>query len=116
MKVIFTVQKKVLLESLIYTEKEWVLFVAKNSSVVANFAMEIEEWVLDSNTTLHSTSSRNIINYVVGRFGTIYNLEDGALDIIGKDNVELATSNGMVLHLKGVPHILGLTRNLISTG
>ncbi|PKI63637.1 hypothetical protein CRG98_015955 [Punica granatum] len=46
----------------------------------------------------------------------VYLVDDEPLEIAGKGDVRIKTPNGLVWQLRGVRHILGLKRNLISVG
>ncbi|KAE8706762.1 Retrovirus-related Pol polyprotein from transposon TNT 1-94 [Hibiscus syriacus] len=77
----------------------------------------IESWILDSGASFHSTPCREIMeNYVSGDFGKVYLADDETLKIVGKGDIRLKLPNQTTWTLKGVRHIPGLKRNLISVG
>ena len=55
-------------------------------------------------------------NYVQGNFGKVYLGDDEACNIVGKGDVQITQTDGMILKLKDVRHVPSLTRNLISVG
>ncbi|KAE8705427.1 Endomembrane protein 70 protein family isoform 1 [Hibiscus syriacus] len=77
----------------------------------------IESWILDLGVSFHSTPCREIMeNYVSGDFGRVHLVDDETLKIVGKGDIRLKLSNQTTWTLKGVRHIPGLKRNLISVG
>ncbi|KAE8693764.1 putative galacturonosyltransferase-like 4 [Hibiscus syriacus] len=75
----------------------------------------IESWILDSGASFHSTPCREIMeNYVSGDFGKVHLADDETLKIVGKGDIRLKLSNQTTWTLKGVRHIPGIKRNLIS--
>ncbi|KAE8703438.1 cytochrome P450 71A9-like [Hibiscus syriacus] len=77
----------------------------------------IESWILDSGASFHSTPCREIMeNYVSGDFGKVHLADDETLKIVGKGDIRLKLPNQTTWTLKGVRHIPGLKRNLISVG
>ena len=77
----------------------------------------LDDWVLDSGVSFHTTPHQEIIqNYVEGDFGKVY-LDDGeALDVVGMRDVRIILPNGSVWLSQKVLHIPDLRRNLISVG
>ena len=74
----------------------------------------LDDWVLDSGTSFHTTSHRETIqNYVIGDFGKVYLADGAALDVVGMEDVRILLSNGYVWLLEKVRHIADLRRNLI---
>ena len=53
-------------------------------------------------------------NYISGRFGKVYLTDGKSLDIVGKGDINIKTSNGSLWTLHNVRHIPALKRNLIS--
>ena len=75
----------------------------------------LDDWVLDSGTSFHTTSHRETIqNYVIGDFGKVYLADGAALDVVGMEDVRILLSNGPIWLLEKVQHIPDLRRNLIS--
>ncbi|KAE8661431.1 putative WRKY transcription factor 4 [Hibiscus syriacus] len=77
----------------------------------------IESWILDSGASFHSTPCREIMkNYISGDFGNVHLADDEILKIVKKGDIQLKLPNQTTWTLKGVRHISGLKRNLISVG
>ncbi|RVW77419.1 Retrovirus-related Pol polyprotein from transposon TNT 1-94 [Vitis vinifera] len=77
----------------------------------------LDDWVLDSGASFHTTPHREIIqNYVAGDFGKVYLADGSALDVVGLGDVRISLPNGSVWLLEKVRHIPDLRRNLISIG
>ncbi|RVX07359.1 Retrovirus-related Pol polyprotein from transposon TNT 1-94 [Vitis vinifera] len=77
----------------------------------------LDDWILDSGASFHTTPHREIIqNYVAGDFGKVYLADGSALDVVGLGDVRISLPNGSVWLLEKVRHILDLRRNLISVG
>ncbi|RVW41057.1 Retrovirus-related Pol polyprotein from transposon TNT 1-94 [Vitis vinifera] len=77
----------------------------------------LDDWVLDSGASFHTTPHREIIqNYVAGDFGKVYLIDGSALDVVGLGDVRILLPNGSVWLLEKVRHIPDLRRNLISVG
>uniref|UniRef100_A0A7N2LG47 Integrase catalytic domain-containing protein n=1 Tax=Quercus lobata TaxID=97700 RepID=A0A7N2LG47_QUELO len=77
----------------------------------------LDDWVLDSEVSFHTTPHREIIqNYVAGDFGKVYLADGSALDVVGMGDVRILLPNGSVWLLEKVQHIPDLRRNLISVG
>ena len=54
----------------------------------------LNDWVLDSGTSFHTTPHREIIqNYVAGDFGKVYLAYGSALDVVGMGNVWILLPN-----------------------
>jgi len=63
----------------------------------------------------YTTPSLELLsNYVLGNFGKVYLADGKSLDIIGRCDINIRTSNGSVWTLNNVRHIPALKRNLIS--
>ncbi|RVW72813.1 Retrovirus-related Pol polyprotein from transposon TNT 1-94 [Vitis vinifera] len=77
----------------------------------------LDDWVLDSGASFHTTSHREIIqNYAAGDFGKMYLVDGSALDVVGLGDIWISLPNGFVWLLEKVQHIPDLRRNLISVG
>jgi len=67
-----------------------------------------------SGASFHTTPSLELLsNYVSGKFGKVYLTDGKSLDIIGRCNINIRTSNGNVWTLNNVRYIPALRRNLI---
>jgi len=65
--------------------------------------------------SFHTTPSLELLsNYVSGKFENIYLANEKSLDIIGRGDINIKTSNGSMWTLNNVRHISVLKRNLIS--
>nr|CAN76388.1 hypothetical protein VITISV_037906 [Vitis vinifera] len=77
----------------------------------------LDDWVLDSGASFHTTPYREIIqNYVAGDFGKVYLADGSTLDVVGIGDVRISLPNGSVWLLEKVRHIPDPRRNLISVG
>uniref|UniRef100_A0A7N2MUY1 Retrovirus-related Pol polyprotein from transposon TNT 1-94 n=1 Tax=Quercus lobata TaxID=97700 RepID=A0A7N2MUY1_QUELO len=77
----------------------------------------LDDWVLDSGASFHTTPHREIIqNYVAGDFGKVYLADGLALDVVGMGDVRILLPNGSIWLLEKIRHIPDLRRNLISVG
>ena len=77
----------------------------------------LDDWVLDSGVSFHTTPHREIIeNYVAGDFGKVYLVDGTTLDVVVMGDVQILLPNGSVWLLEKVRHIPDLRRNLISIG
>ncbi|RVW64114.1 Retrovirus-related Pol polyprotein from transposon TNT 1-94 [Vitis vinifera] len=77
----------------------------------------LDDWVLDSGASFHTTPHREIIqNYVAGDFGKVYLADGSTLDVVGLGDVRITLPNGSIWLLEKVRHIPDLRRNLISVG
>ena len=57
----------------------------------------LDDWVLDSRASFHTTPHREIIqNYVAGDFGNVYLADGSALDVVGMGDVWILLPNGSV--------------------
>uniref|UniRef100_A0A7N2R0F3 Integrase catalytic domain-containing protein n=1 Tax=Quercus lobata TaxID=97700 RepID=A0A7N2R0F3_QUELO len=75
----------------------------------------LDDWVLDSGVSFHTTPHREIIqNYVAGDFGKVYLADGSVLDVVGMGNVRILLPNGSVWLLEKVRDTPNLRRNLIS--
>jgi len=74
----------------------------------------IDSWIIYSGASFHITSSLELLsNYVLEKFGKFYFADGKSLNIIGRDDINIRTSNGTVWTLNNVRHILALKINLI---
>ncbi|RVW20652.1 Retrovirus-related Pol polyprotein from transposon TNT 1-94 [Vitis vinifera] len=63
----------------------------------------LDDWVLDSGASFHTTPHREIIqNYVAGDFGKMYLADGSALDVVGLGDVRISLPNGSVWLLEKV--------------
>ena len=63
----------------------------------------LDDWVLDSGASFHTTPHREIIqNYVAGNFGKVYLADGSNLDVVGMGNVRILLPNGSVWLLEKV--------------
>ncbi|KAE8695627.1 Potassium transporter 10 [Hibiscus syriacus] len=80
-------------------------------------AQESANMTEETGASFHSTPCREIMkNYVSGDFGKVHLADDETLKIVGKGDIRLKLPNQTTWTLKGVRHIPGLKRNLISVG
>ncbi|KAL2248266.1 UNVERIFIED_CONTAM: Retrovirus-related Pol polyprotein from transposon TNT 1-94 [Sesamum indicum] len=76
-----------------------------------------DDWVVDSGTSFHSCSNKDIMEpYTSGDFGLVYLADNKPLKIVGKGDVQIKSTNGSCWTLHDVRYIPGLKRNLISVG
>ncbi|RVW80143.1 Retrovirus-related Pol polyprotein from transposon TNT 1-94 [Vitis vinifera] len=87
-----------------------------NSAPDGTMNMDLEtSWVIDSSASIHATPQKNFFtSYTSGDFGSVRMGNDGSAKAIGMGDVRLETSNGTMLILKNVKHILDIHMNLIS--
>ena len=77
----------------------------------------LNDWVLDSGVSFHTTPNREIIqNYVAGDFGKVYLANGSAWVVVGMGDVRILLPNGSVWLLEKIRHIPDLRRNLVSVG
>ena len=63
----------------------------------------LDDWVLDSGASFHTTPHREIIqNYVTCDFGKVYLADGSALDVVGMGDVWILLPNGSILLLEKV--------------
>ena len=73
--------------------------------------------MIDSGASIHATHWKDFFtSYTSGDFGSVRMSNDGSAKAISMGDVRLETSNGIVLILKNVKHILDIRMNLISIG
>ena len=57
----------------------------------------LDDWVLDSSASFHTTPHQEIIqNYVGSDFGKVYLADEKALDVLGMGNIQILLPNGSV--------------------
>jgi len=72
---------------------------------------------MDSGVSFHTTLSLELLsNYVPRKFGKVYLADGKSLNIIGRGDINIRTSNGSVWTLNNVRYISALKKNLISVG
>ena len=63
----------------------------------------LDDWVLDSGASFHTTPYREIIqNYVANDFGKVYLADGTAFDVVGMGNVRILLPNGSIWLLEKV--------------
>ena len=73
--------------------------------------------MIDSVASIHATPRKDFFTfYTSSDFGSVRMGKDVSAKAIGMVDVRLETSNGTVLFLKNVKHILDICMNLISIG
>ena len=86
-------------------------------ALLCSLDSSIDSWIMDSTASFHTTHSLELFsNYVPRKFGKVYLADEKSLNIIGRCDINIRTSNGSVWTLNNVRHILALKRNLISIG
>jgi len=86
-------------------------------ALLCSLDSSIDSWIMDSGASFHTTPSLELLpNNAPGKFGKVYLADGKSLDIIGRCDINIRTSNGSVWTLNNVRHILTLKRNLISIG
>ena len=69
----------------------------------------LDDWVLDSGVSFHTTPHREIIeNYVAGDFGKVYLVDGTTLDVVVMGDVQILLPNGSVWLLEKVRNIPNL--------
>ncbi|KAE8697500.1 Retrovirus-related Pol polyprotein from transposon TNT 1-94 [Hibiscus syriacus] len=88
-----------------------------DDAMILSVNSPIESWILDSGASFHSTPCQEIMeNYVNDDFERVHLADDKTLKIVEKGDLRLKLPNQTTWTLKGVRHISGLKRNLISVG
>ena len=88
-----------------------------SDAMIRNINSPIESWILDSGASFHATPCQEIMeNYVSGDFGKVHLADDETLKIVGTGDIRLKLPNQTTWKLRGVRHVPGLRRNLISMG
>jgi hypothetical protein len=76
-----------------------------------------EAWLLDSASSFHATSKKELFSSYTEKDNSFANLGDGSGYLaIGVGEIKFKLCNGEPILLKCVKHVAGLTRNLISLG
>ena len=88
-----------------------------HDSLMLSVSSPSDEWVVDSGASFHSCSSSEFMeSYTPSSQGVVYLADNTPMKIAGKGDVMIRSTNGTVWKLRGVRHIPGLKRNLISVG
>ncbi|MCI21280.1 hypothetical protein A2U01_0042446, partial [Trifolium medium] len=73
---------------------------------IANIVDSASSWVIDSDTSVHATSRRDIFcSYTSGEFGDVKLAHESVLKCVGLGYVNLEMANGSKLTLKDVKHV-----------
>ena len=76
-----------------------------------------EAWMLDSASSFHATPNREwFSSYKSGEFDTAYLGDDTGYRVAGVGDIKIKMFDGVERVLRGVRHVPGLRRNLISLG
>uniref|UniRef100_A0A453RW19 CCHC-type domain-containing protein n=1 Tax=Aegilops tauschii subsp. strangulata TaxID=200361 RepID=A0A453RW19_AEGTS len=76
-----------------------------------------EAWMLDSACSFHATPNREwFSSYKSGEFGLAYVGDDTGYRVAGVGDIKIKMFDGVERMLRGVRHVPGLKRNLISLG
>ena len=76
-----------------------------------------EAWLLDSASSFHATPKKEWFSSYIEKDGGLAHLgDDSGYRIIGVSDIKLKMCDGHETLLKGVKHVPGLRRNLISLG
>jgi len=76
-----------------------------------------EAWLLDSASSFHATPKKEWFSSYIEKDGSLAHLgDDSAYHIIGVGDIKFKMCDGREMLLKGVKHVPGLRRNLISLG
>ena len=76
-----------------------------------------EVWLLDLASSFHATPKKEwFSSYIEKDDGLTHLGDDSAYRIIGVGDIKFKMCDGHEMLLKGVKHVLGLRRNLISLG
>src|SRR3954471_19781263 len=76
-----------------------------------------EAWMLDSASSFHATPNKEwFFSYKSGEFGSAYVGDDTGYRVAGIGDMKIKMFDGVRRMLRGVRHVLGLRRNLISLG
>ena len=76
-----------------------------------------EAWMLDSACSFHATPNREwFSSYKSGEFGLAYVGDDTGYRVAGVGDIKIKMFDGVERMLRGVRHVPGLRRNLISLG
>jgi hypothetical protein len=84
---------------------------------VSDSVQSIEAWMLDSSSSFHATYKREWFTLCKsGDFGLTYLGDETGYRAIGVGDIKIKTQGGVEHVLRGVKHVPGLRRNLISLG
>jgi hypothetical protein len=75
-----------------------------------------EAWLLYSASSFHATSKELFLSYTEKENGFAYLGDGSGYLVVGVDDIKYKLYDGEEILLKGVKHVPGLTRNLISLG
>jgi GAG-pre-integrase domain len=88
-----------------------------DEALVLCVSSPIESWILDSRASFHSTSCKELMtNFMSGEYGKVYLADGKPLEIMGKGDVQIKSSNSHKWTLHDVRYIPDLKKNLISVG
>ena len=80
-------------------------------------SIKSEAWMLDSASSFHATPNREwFSSYKSGEFGLAYVGDDTGYRVAGVGDIKINIFDGVERMLRGVRHVSGLRRNLISLG
>ena len=76
-----------------------------------------EAWLLNSASSFHATSKKKWFSSYIEKDGCLAHLgDDSGYHMIGVGDISFKLCDGHEMLLKGVKHVPGLRRNLISLG
>ena len=76
-----------------------------------------EAWLLDSASSFHATPKKKWFSSYIEKDGGLAHLgDDSAYRIIGVGDIKFKMCDGREMLIKGVKHVRGLRRNIISFG
>ncbi|KAE8787904.1 retrotransposon ty1-copia subclass [Hordeum vulgare] len=80
-------------------------------------SIKSEAWMLDSACSFHATPNKEwFSSYKSGDFGLAYMGDDTGYSVAGVGDIKIKMFDGVERMLRGVRHVPGLRRNLISLG
>jgi hypothetical protein len=86
-------------------------------ALICSLDSPVDSWVIDSGASFHTIPSKELLyNYISGKFGKVYLADGKPLDIMGRGDIDIRSSNGTLWTLRNVRHVPALKRNLISIG
>ena len=86
-------------------------------ALLCSLNSSIHSWIMELGASFHTTPSLKLLsNNVSGIFWKVYLVDGKSLDIIGRGDINIRTSNGSMWTLNNVRHIPALKRHLISIG
>ncbi|WVZ08301.1 hypothetical protein V8G54_021647 [Vigna mungo] len=87
------------------------------NALLCSLDSSIDSWTMDLGASFHTTPFLELLsNCVSVKFGKVYLADEKSLDIVGRGDVNIKTSNGSMWTLNNVRHIPALNRNFISIG